>query len=194
MYLTFAHAPAAQVQRDRRLGRLWRDREPLDHLEPFNLLHRNQMMENEPPEHTRLRRPVARAFARGHVERLRPRVRELAADAARRARPRRLRRDRGLRRAAAGARHRRPARGARGPTRTTCCGGRRLVHPHDRLRPAPQRGHVGRGEPDQLGDDQDGQRLGVLPDDVEAGRVHLVEQRGGQRTARAGAAARRDRG
>ena len=37
------------------------------------------MMENEPPEHTRLRRPVARAFARGHVERLRPRVRELAA-------------------------------------------------------------------------------------------------------------------
>ena len=51
----------------------------LDYLEPFNLLHRNQMMENEPPEHTRLRRPVARAFARGHVERLRPRVRELAA-------------------------------------------------------------------------------------------------------------------
>ena len=30
-----------------------------DYLEPFNLLHRNQMMENEPPEHTRLRRPVA---------------------------------------------------------------------------------------------------------------------------------------
>jgi unspecific monooxygenase len=37
------------------------------------------MMENEPPEHTRLRRPVAAAFARGHVERLRPRVRALAA-------------------------------------------------------------------------------------------------------------------
>ena len=67
------------IQRDRRLGRLWRDRQPAAELEPFNLLHRNQMMENEPPEHTRLRRPVARAFARGHVERLRPRVRELAA-------------------------------------------------------------------------------------------------------------------
>jgi unspecific monooxygenase len=79
MFLTFTHATVGQVQRDRRLGRLWTDREPLDHLEPFNLLHRNQMMENEPPEHTRLRRPVARAFARGHVERLRPRVRELAA-------------------------------------------------------------------------------------------------------------------
>jgi unspecific monooxygenase len=79
MYLTFSHATVGQVQRDRRLGRLWKDKEPLDYLEPFNLLHRNQMMENEPPEHTRLRRPVASAFARGHVERLRPRVRELAA-------------------------------------------------------------------------------------------------------------------
>lgn len=79
IYLTFAHPSVGAVQRDRRLGRLWRDKEPLDYLEPFNLLHRNQMMENEPPEHTRLRRPVASAFARGHVERLRPRVRELAA-------------------------------------------------------------------------------------------------------------------
>jgi unspecific monooxygenase len=79
MFLTFGHAAVGAVQRDRRLGRLWSDREPRDRLEPFNLLHRNQMMENEPPEHTRLRRPVASAFARGHIERLRPRVRALAA-------------------------------------------------------------------------------------------------------------------
>jgi cytochrome P450 len=78
-YLTFSHATVGAVQRDRRLGRIWRDKEPLDQLEPFNVLHRNQMMENEPPEHTRLRRPVASAFNRGHIERLRPRVRELAA-------------------------------------------------------------------------------------------------------------------
>jgi cytochrome P450 len=78
-WMTFSHAAASAVQRDRRLGRLWVDREPAGYLEPFNLLHRNQMMENEPPEHTRLRRPVAAAFNRGHVERLRPRVRELAA-------------------------------------------------------------------------------------------------------------------
>ncbi|WP_028642649.1 cytochrome P450 [Nocardioides sp. URHA0020] len=78
-YLTFTHATVGQVQRDRRLGRVFTPREPLDHLEPFNLLHRNQMMENEPPVHTRLRRPVAKAFARGHIERLRPRVREIAA-------------------------------------------------------------------------------------------------------------------
>jgi len=76
--LTFSHAMASAVLRDRRLGRIWTDREPGSYLEPFNMLHRNQMMENEPPEHTRLRRPVAAAFARGHVERLRPRVRELA--------------------------------------------------------------------------------------------------------------------
>jgi len=79
MYLVFDHATVSAIQRDRRFGRLWRDREPAGYLEPFNLLHRNQMMENEPPEHTRLRRPVAAAFSRGHVERLRPRVRQLAA-------------------------------------------------------------------------------------------------------------------
>ncbi|MEC9053510.1 MAG: cytochrome P450, partial [Actinomycetota bacterium] len=79
-WFTFSHAAVSAVQRDRRLGRLWTDREPAERLEPFNLLHRNQMMENEPPEHTRLRRPVASAFSRGHVERLRPRVRALAAE------------------------------------------------------------------------------------------------------------------
>lgn len=77
-WLVFGHAEVSAAQRDRRLGRIWKDREPADYLEPFNLLHRNQMMENEGAVHTRLRRPVARAFSRGHVERLRPRVRELA--------------------------------------------------------------------------------------------------------------------
>src|SRR4051795_1885911 len=79
-WLAFDHASVSAVQRDRALGRIWRDKEPAAYLEPFNLLHRNQMMENEPPEHTRLRRAVAGAFNRGHVERLRPRVRALAAE------------------------------------------------------------------------------------------------------------------
>lgn len=79
-YLTFDHATASAVLRNRRLGRIWTDREPTARFEPFNLLHRHQMMENEPPVHTRLRRLVVGAFNRGHVERLRPRVRELAAD------------------------------------------------------------------------------------------------------------------
>ena len=72
LVLSFEHCN--QVLRDRRFGRLWTDRAPADRFEAFNALHRNQMMENEPPDHTRLRSLVAKAFARGHVERLRPRV------------------------------------------------------------------------------------------------------------------------
>jgi cytochrome P450 len=78
-WLAFSHEAASAVLRDRRLGRLWKDRAPEDYLEPFNVLHRNQMMENEPPDHTRLRRLVSGAFNRGHIERLRPRVQSLAA-------------------------------------------------------------------------------------------------------------------
>ncbi|WP_299050897.1 cytochrome P450 [uncultured Nocardioides sp.] len=79
-WLVLDHAGVSRLLRERALGRIWRDKEPAAALEPFNLLHRHQMMESEPPVHTRLRRPVAAAFNRGHVERLRPRVRALAAD------------------------------------------------------------------------------------------------------------------
>ncbi|MFG1606833.1 cytochrome P450 [Actinoplanes sp. NPDC049265] len=78
-WLAARHATAGAVLRDRRLGRLWQDRAPAEVYEPFNLLHRNQMMENEPPAHTRLRSIVASAFARGHVARLRPAVAATAA-------------------------------------------------------------------------------------------------------------------
>jgi len=78
MWLAFSHGAADAVLRDRRLGRIWRDREPADTFAAFNLIHRNAMLEMEPPDHTRLRRLVAAAFARGHVERLRPWVTGLA--------------------------------------------------------------------------------------------------------------------
>jgi cytochrome P450 len=78
-WLAASHAAVEAVLRDRRLGRFWRDREPAAVYETFNMLHRDQMMENEPPVHTRLRSLVAKAFTRGHVERLRPAV---AAEAA----------------------------------------------------------------------------------------------------------------
>ena len=77
-WLAVSFDAANAVLRSRALGRLWHDKEPPERLEPFNLLHRHQMMENEPPDHTRLRGLVAAAFNRGHVERLRPRVHELA--------------------------------------------------------------------------------------------------------------------
>lgn len=77
-WLATQHASVGRVLRNRSLGRIWADWEPVTQMEPFNALHRNQMMENEPPEHTRLRRLVAGAFARGHVERMRPRVAAIA--------------------------------------------------------------------------------------------------------------------
>lgn len=80
MWLILDHAMCSQVLRSRSFGRLWKDRRPAERFEPFNVLHRNQMMENEPPDHTRLRRKVSTAFARGHVERMRPRVRDLGSE------------------------------------------------------------------------------------------------------------------
>lgn len=80
VWLATTHDAVSQVLRNRSFGRLWHDLEPASQMEPFNALHRNQMMENEPPTHTRLRRLVAGAFGRGHVERMRPRIEALAAE------------------------------------------------------------------------------------------------------------------
>lgn len=78
-WVATTHAAVSAVLRDRRLGRLWTDWEPAEDMEPFNALHRDQLMENEPPEHTRMRKLLAGAFGRGHVERMRPRIEDLAA-------------------------------------------------------------------------------------------------------------------
>ena len=78
LWLAFTHAEANAVLRDRRLGRIWRDKEPAERFGSFNLIHRNAILEMEPPDHTRLRRLISTAFARGHVERLRPWVQDLA--------------------------------------------------------------------------------------------------------------------
>jgi cytochrome P450 len=79
MWLTFTHDAANTVLRTRTLGRVWQPRWPDEPMPAFDLIHINSLLENEPPAHTRLRRLIAAAFARGHVERLRPRVAELAA-------------------------------------------------------------------------------------------------------------------
>src|SRR3954465_11933322 len=78
LWLAFTHAEANAVRRDRRRVRIWRDREPAERFESFNLIHRNAILEMEPPDHTRLRRLISAAFARGHVERLRPWGQQLA--------------------------------------------------------------------------------------------------------------------
>lgn len=78
MFLATTHAAVTDTLKSRDFGRIWSDFEPEDQMAQVNSLHRNQLMENEPPAHTRLRRLVAGAFGRGHVERMRPRVTALA--------------------------------------------------------------------------------------------------------------------
>ncbi|MET0227277.1 MAG: cytochrome P450, partial [Actinomycetes bacterium] len=77
------HADVNALLRDRRFGRtylhvashaeLGRPEEP-EELGPFWHLIRNGMLDREPPDHTRLRRLVAKAFTPRMVERLRDRL------------------------------------------------------------------------------------------------------------------------
>ncbi len=73
-----SHRACSALLRDRRLGRIWVDAQPAERFDGFNLLHRNSLLEREPPSHARLRRLVAGAFGRGHTERLRPWIATLA--------------------------------------------------------------------------------------------------------------------
>ncbi|WP_064842625.1 cytochrome P450 [Rhizobium phaseoli] len=52
--------------------------EPMPHLESFDLSERYSLLELEPPEHTRLRTLVNRAFISRHVEKMKPELAELA--------------------------------------------------------------------------------------------------------------------
>lgn len=78
-FIAVSHSAASTVLKHRHLGRIWTDATPLERFASFNMLHRNSLLENEPPTHTRLRRLVSSAFARGHIQRLRPAVETLAA-------------------------------------------------------------------------------------------------------------------
>ncbi|WP_064682206.1 cytochrome P450 [Rhizobium bangladeshense] len=52
--------------------------EPMPHLANFDLSERYSLLELEPPEHTRLRTLVNRAFVSRHVEKMKPELAELA--------------------------------------------------------------------------------------------------------------------
>jgi cytochrome P450 len=81
LWVTTTHAAANDVLRDRRLGRILRPRSGGDDAwTTFDWLHADSILDSEPPKHTRLRRLVAGAFNKGHVERLRPRVESIAAE------------------------------------------------------------------------------------------------------------------
>ncbi len=81
------HADVSALLRDKRFGRQilhvmsrkelgWP--EPSPHLAPFDAIERCSLLELEPPEHTRLRNLVNRAFVSRQIERLGPRVAALA--------------------------------------------------------------------------------------------------------------------
>ncbi|MGW0651136.1 cytochrome P450 [Streptomyces umbrinus] len=83
------HADVSALLRDRRLGRTYQHRfthedfgrtaPPAEH-EPFHVLNDHGMLDLEPPDHTRIRRLVSKAFTPRTVERLRPYVDGLAAE------------------------------------------------------------------------------------------------------------------
>ncbi|MEW2285188.1 cytochrome P450 [Streptomyces sp. NPDC047841] len=83
------HADVSALLRDRRLGRTYQHRfgheefgrtpPPPEH-EPFHTLNDHGMLDLEPPDHTRIRRLVSKAFTPRTVERLRPYVEGLAND------------------------------------------------------------------------------------------------------------------
>lgn len=77
-WVATSHTAVSAVLRERRLGRIFRDREPTSQWETFNWLHSDSILDSEPPKHTRLRRLIAGAFGRGHVQRLAPRIEALA--------------------------------------------------------------------------------------------------------------------
>ncbi|MEW1720011.1 cytochrome P450 [Streptomyces sp. NPDC093109] len=83
------HADVSALLRDRRLGRSYGHRfsheefgrtpPPAGH-EPFHELNDRGMLELEPPDHTRIRRLVSKAFTPRTVEQLQPYVQKLAAE------------------------------------------------------------------------------------------------------------------
>lgn len=78
LWLAARHADASAVLRHRGLGRIFRERQPIESWSTFNWLHADSILDSEPPQHTRLKSLVSQAFARGHIERLRPTIVSLA--------------------------------------------------------------------------------------------------------------------
>ncbi|WP_329412144.1 cytochrome P450 [Streptomyces sp. NBC_00704] len=88
-WLVPRHADVSALLRDRRLGRTYQHRfthedfgrtAPPTEQEPFHTLNDHGMLDLEPPDHTRIRRLVSKAFTPRTVEGLKPYVRRLAAE------------------------------------------------------------------------------------------------------------------
>lgn len=80
MWLAPRHADANAVLRAKTLGRIFQPKQPEELWETFNWLHADSILDSEPPKHTRLRSLVAKAFNRGQIDRLAPRINQIVAD------------------------------------------------------------------------------------------------------------------
>nr|WSY53033.1 cytochrome P450 [Streptomyces sp. NBC_00886] len=88
-WLVPRHADVSALLRERRLGRTYQHRfthedfgrtaPPPEH-EPFHTLNDHGMLDLEPPDHTRIRRLVSKAFTPRTVEQLKPYVSRLAGE------------------------------------------------------------------------------------------------------------------
>ncbi|MBQ1092158.1 cytochrome P450 [Streptomyces sp. B93] len=88
-WLVPRHADVSALLRERRLGRTYQHRfthedfgrtAPPPEQEPFHTLNDHGMLDLEPPDHTRIRRLVSKAFTPRTVERLKPYVTRLAGE------------------------------------------------------------------------------------------------------------------
>ena len=86
-WLVARHRDVAALLRDRRLGRTYAHRHSHEEFgrpapdpahEPFHTLNDHGLLDLEPPDHTRIRRLVSRAFTPRRVEELRPTVARFA--------------------------------------------------------------------------------------------------------------------
>lgn len=74
LWLAATHSDASAVLRSKTLGRIFTPREPNEVWETFNWLHADSIMENEGSKHRRLRALVSKAFNRGQIDRLVPKI------------------------------------------------------------------------------------------------------------------------
>ena len=74
MFLAATYADANAVLRNRSLGRIFKAREPEGDWNTFNWLHSDSLLDSEPPQHTRLRSLLVKAFNKNKIDSLRPDV------------------------------------------------------------------------------------------------------------------------
>ena len=74
IFLAAKYKDASQVLRDRKLGRIFKPKEPQDQWDTFNWLHADSILDSEPPKHTRLRSLVMKAFNPKTIAALEPQI------------------------------------------------------------------------------------------------------------------------